>query len=208
MQDLDRALADLVTIRAQLARQTTFRGFGAAALAITACLAFATSLAQSAWPNQLAAEPAVYFGVWIATAVVAATLIGVEALRRAHRLHAGLADAMVAQAIEGFLPAGGTGVCLGLVLAGCAPDQLWMLPGLWQILVGLGLFASVRILPQGAVLGAVWYLMAGFAVLVMTSTTHSLSPWSMGIPFAIGQGILAWVMYRHGSGQGGHDGDL
>ena len=94
---------------------------------------------------------------------------------------------MIHQAIEQFLPAGVAGVLLAVMLWKFAPETLWMLPGLWQLLVSLGIFASVRSLPRSVALGGAWYFVAGFAVLLLASQTHALSPWTMGLPFVIGQ---------------------
>ena len=55
-----------------------------------------------------------------------------------------------------------------------------MLPGLWQILVSLGIFASVRSLPRSVALAAAWYFVAGFAVLLIGEPAHALSPWTDG----------------------------
>ncbi len=55
---------------------------------------------------------------------------------------------MIYQAIEQFLPAGIAGMVLAGVLWRFAPETLWMLPGLWQVLVSLGIFASMRSLPR------------------------------------------------------------
>jgi hypothetical protein len=76
-----------------------------------------------------------------------------------------------------------------------APETLWMLPGLWQVLVSLGVFASVRLLPRTIALGGAWYFLSGFTVLVIASQSHALSPWTMGLPFAIGQLLLAALLY-------------
>ena len=204
MHDLDKALADIVAIRSQIARGTAFRGFGSATLVCTGLLALVTAGAQALWLGEPNARPMLFFGLWIATAVAASGMIGVEMIGRSRRLHSGLADAMVWNAIEGFLPAAGAGACLGLVLARFAPDQIWMLPGLWQILVGLGLFASARILPRAVQGAGAWYLLAGLVGLAIASENHGLSPWLMGLPFAVGQGWLAAIMH----GAGGGDGDL
>ena len=141
MQDLDKALADIVAIRSQIARDTAFRGLGAATVAGTGGLSLACAVGQALWLGDPSARPALFFGLWIGAALVAFALIGVEAVRRSRRLHSGLADAMVWNAIEVFMPAAGTGACLALVIARFAPEEVWMLPGLWQVLVGLGLFA-------------------------------------------------------------------
>jgi hypothetical protein len=205
--DLDKALADIVAIRMQIARDTAFRGLGTATLAATGGLALVVAGAQALLLDDPTARPILFFGLWIGAAVTACALIGFEAVRRSRQVHSGLADAMVFSAIEGFLPAGGAGLCLGLVFARFAPDQLWMLPGLWQVLVGLGLFASVRVLPRPVPLVGAWYLLAGLTVLALASETRHLSPWLMGLPFAVGQGLMALIIHRH-AGHGDADADL
>lgn len=204
MRDLDKALADIVAIRSQIARDTAFRGFGAATIAATGGLALAVAVGQALWLTAPDARPGLFFGLWIAAALLAFALIGIEAARRTRRLHSGIADAMVWNAIEVFLPAAGAGACLALVIARFAPDAIWMLPGLWQVLVGLGLFASARILPRAVQGVGAWYLMAGLVVLAMSGASHALSPWSMGLPFLIGQAWLAVIVHRGG----GSDGEL
>ncbi|MFC7663353.1 MULTISPECIES: hypothetical protein [Methylorubrum] len=206
MQDLDRALADIVAIRMQIARDTAFRGLGTATLAATGGLALAVAAGQSLFLDDPTGRPVAFFGLWIAAAIAACGLIGFEAVRRSRQVHSGFADAMVFNAIEGFLPAGGAGLCLGLVFARFVPEGLWMLPGLWQVLVGLGLFASIRILPRPMQLVGAWYLLAGLAVLALASETHHLSPWLMGLPFAVGQGGLAVIVHcQPGQNEGGID---
>ena len=70
-----------------------------------------------------------------------------------------------------------------------------MLPGLWQLLVSLGVFASARSLPRTVALAGAWYFVAGFATLLLASSTHALSPWTMGLPFAVGQLFMAAILY-------------
>ena len=102
---------------------------------------------------------------------------------------------MIHQAVEQFLPAGIAGLLLAVVLWKFAPETLWTLPGLWQVLVSLGVFASVRSLPRSVALAGAWYFVAGFIVLVLASQSHALSPWTMGLPFAIGQSLMAAILY-------------
>lgn len=198
MHDLDRALADIVAIRSQIARDTAFRGLGAATIAATGLVALVVACLQAVWLGDLSGRPLQFFALWVGAALLAFALVGIETVRRSRRLHSGLADAMIWSAIEVFLPTAGAGACLGLVVARFAPEALWMLPGLWQVLMGLGLFASARILPRRVQVVAAWYLLAGLAGLALASTTHALSPWLMGVPFMVGQSWLAVILHRAG----------
>jgi hypothetical protein len=46
----------------------------------------------------------------------------------------------------------------------------------------------------------VWYLAAGLFCLAAASTTRTPSPWAMGIPFGVGQLLVAAVL-RFGYGE-------
>lgn len=194
MSDLDKALADIVEIKSRLAQSSEFLGLGPAALASSGVLAFAVAALQSVLPG--AADPMAYFAGWVLTAIVAVALIGAEMLRRAQRHHAGLADQMIREAVLNFVPAGVAGAALLAFFARFAPEQLWLVPGLWLILVSLGVFAAARSLPRAIALAGAWYLLSGFTVLLFAAGDHSLSPWHMGLPFAIGQLLVAGVVHR------------
>jgi hypothetical protein len=194
MRDLDKALADIGLIRGQIAAGTAFLGYGPAAIAASGGFALLTILGQHVWLDDPNGHPTVFFATWIATACASAGLVWVEMRARSRRHHHGLADAMLHQAVEQFLPAVAAGIALALMLWRCAPEVLWMLPGLWQVLVALGVFASIRTLPRGVVLGGAWYFVAGFGSLLLASESHALSPWTMGMPFVIGQFLIAALL--------------
>jgi len=195
MQDLDKALADIITIRSQLAAGTAFRGYGPAAIAATGGVALATAVLQFFLLEDPTGNPLVFFLGWAAAAALSGAMIWFEMRARSRRHHSGLADAMIHQAVEQFLPAGIAGVLLALMLPKFAPETLWLLPGLWQVLMGIGVFASVRSLPRSVALAGAWYFIAGFAVLLLASQSHALSPWMMGLPFVIGQSLMAAILY-------------
>lgn len=195
MRDLDKALADIIAIRSQIAAGTAFRGYGPVTVAATGGVALLTAILQYVWLDDPTGHPLTFFLGWTVAALLSAGLIWVEMLARSRRHHSGLADAMVYQAVEQFLPAGVAGVLLALLLGKFAPEALWMLPGFWQVLVSLGVFASVRSLPRSVALAGAWYFVSGFAVLLLASQSHALSPWTMGLPFAAGQLVLAAILY-------------
>jgi hypothetical protein len=195
MHDLEKALADIFAIRSQIAAGTAFRGYGPATVAATGGVALATAVLQFLWLDGPTDRPIAFFAGWAAAALLSAALIWIEMQARSRRHHSGLADAMVQQAIGQFLPAGVAGVLLAILLWKFAPETLWMLPGLWQVLVSLGVFASVRWLPRSIALAGAWYFLSGFTVVVIASQSHTLSPWTMGLPFAVGQLLMAALLY-------------
>jgi hypothetical protein len=101
---------------------------------------------------------------------------------------------MVQSAVEQFLPALMVGSLLTVVLLRVAPQECWMLPGLWQLIFSLGVFASCRFLPRQMFAVGVWYLAAGLFCLAAGGATRALSPWLMGIPFGAGQLMIAAVL--------------
>lgn len=202
MRDLDKALADILAIRSQLAAGTAFQGYGPGAVAATGLLALAaTGLQQMRLEG--AAEPLSFFAFWIAVAVGAAAIVGTEMVARTWRQHSGLADELLRHAAEQMLPAGAVGALLLVVLWRFAPDEVWLLPGLWQIFVGLGIFASLRILPRSIALAGAHYVFAGLVVLALSAQTRSLSPLTMGVPFALGQFLVAAIL--HFASEADHD---
>ncbi len=195
MRDLDKALADILAIHNHIAAGTAFRAYGPAAVAATAGLAALTTGLQLVFLDDVDATPVLFVGGWLATALLAAAIIGIEMRARSHRHHSGLADAMIYQAVEQMLPSGIAGVALAAAMLRFAPETLWMLPGLWQLLMGLAVFASARSLPSTVRLGGAWYFVAGVGVLMFASRTHALSPLLMGAPFVIGQSLMAAILY-------------
>lgn len=193
MRDLERALTDIRAMRSQIARGTEFRGYGPAAFAASGVLAVAAALLQSHWLDNPAAEPLAYLGLWIGTALASAVLIGIDVVTRSRRVHSGIADEMIQSAVEQLLPAAVAGVLLTVVLARFAPQALWMLPGLWQIMLSLGVFAACRMLPAPLLSVGVWYLATGLTCLAFANGPQAFSPWAMGLPFGIGQ-LLAAVL--------------
>ncbi len=196
MRDLDRALADITAIRSQIAQGALFCGYGPVTVAATGVLAVIAGVMQAFWLPAPMAQVVPYLVLWIATAAVSVILIGIEMVARTRRIHSGLADEMLRAATEQFIPAGVAGTLLTFVLYRFAPQNLWMLPGLWQIVYSLGLFASCRLLPRPMFAAAVWYLTTGLACLAFANGTHAFSPWAMALPYGVGQLFIAGVLYR------------
>jgi len=197
MQDLHQAMSEIHSIRVQVARGTEFRGYGPASIAFSGILALAVAAAQSLWMIDHEHDFARYLAVWMCTAAVAVALTGIQTLVRARRVHSGFAREMIGSAAEQFVPAVVVGILLTAVLMRTAPQDTWMLPGLWQLMFSLGVFASCRFLPRQMFIVGVWYLAAGLYCLASGGPDRPLSPWAMGIPFGIGQ-LLVSAVLRYG----------
>jgi hypothetical protein len=193
MPDVREALSEIRSIRGHMARYTEFRGYGPVTLAGTGILAIVLAALQKLWAVDLEHEPARFLAMWIAAAAVSLTFIGIETITRARRIHPALAMQMLHAALEQFLPAIVAGILLTAVVARAAPQSLWMLPGLWQMLFSLGVFASCRFLPRATFSVGVWYLATGMACLAIGPDALA-SPWEMGIPFGIGHLMVAGVL--------------
>jgi predicted benzoate:H+ symporter BenE len=192
MTDLNQALVDIRSIRRQVAHATEFRGYGPLTLSATAVFALLAGAAQSRWLPEPASRPAQYVALWLITGVVCAALIVTQMLTRAERLHSGMADEMIRVAVAQFLPAGVAGLVLPFVLLRVPREVFWMLPGLWQIVFSLGVFASCRSLPRPMLIAGVWFLLTGL-VCVSLGGARALAPAMMSVPYALGMGFVAVV---------------
>jgi hypothetical protein len=199
MRDLDKALADITAMRSQMARGAEFQGYGPVTVAATGVLALIAGGAQAVWLPDPAADVLSTIALWVATAAVSVVLIGIEMVARSRRIHSGLADEMIHAATEQFIPAGVAGALITVVLYRFAPETLWMLPGLWQIVFSLGFFASCRSLPRPMFAVGVWYLATGLATLAFANGVQAFSPWAMAVPFGVGQLLMAGILYRSGA---------
>ena len=70
-----------------------------------------------------------------------------------------------------------------------------MLPGLWSLIFGLGVFASYRLLPQQVFWIGLYYFFCGTVCLLWGRGDQAFAPWQMGISFGGGQLLTAVVLY-------------
>jgi len=201
MSDLHKALGDISSIRKQLANTTEFRGYGPATLAATSGFAALAAVAQAYWVPDPVHHLAAYLAVWVATAIVCASLTGVQMYTRTRRMHSGLSDEMLRMAVVQFLPSAGAGLLLTSVLVYFVPAVSWMLPGLWQVIFSIGIFSSCRFLPRAMSAAGAWYLATGLGCLSLAGS-RALSPWTMGAAYGVGQLLVAGVLFLNAEGEG------
>jgi hypothetical protein len=177
-----------------------FRGYGPATIGATGLLAVAVAALQLWLVPDPASQPFAYVALWIVTAAMSLAMIGYETVTRSRRIHSDLADDMIRAAIGQFMPTLIAGALVTAVLLRFAPQTTWMLPGFWQVLLGLGVFASCRSLPPAMMLVGGWYLATGLLCLAFASGDQAFSPWAMGVPLGFGQLLSAAVIHSVGGG--------
>ena len=193
MNELNRALGDISSIRRQMARSTEFRGYGPATLTATGLIAVLAAGIQAMLLPDPAVHISAYLSIWISTAGLSAALTGIQMYTRTRRMHSGMSQEMMYMAVEQFLPSVGAGLLITLVLVRYVPSALWMIPGIWQVIFSLGVFSSCRFLPRPMLAAGAWYLLTGL-VCISLGGNRALSPWAMGIPYGAGQLLVAAIL--------------
>lgn len=198
--ELRDALTQIAEIRQQMAKADVFRGFRSAPVAVSGLLALAAAVAQP----YVVADPAThifaYLELWTGMAMLSVVAVAVEMGVRMYLTEDWAHLEPTRLTVEQFIPAVVAGLLVTMVIVGFLPQQVAMLPGLWQILFSLGIFSIARLLPRPIFAVATFYLGTGVLLLALSTGGVPLSPWSMGVPFAVGQlaaaGILYWTLER------------
>ena len=193
--ELHEALTQIGEIRRQIARTEVFRGYRAVPVAFSGLLAIAAGAAQHLWIPEPTQNVGAYLTLWVSAAALGALAAGAEMAFRARRSPAAWQRRITWLAVEQFIPCLIAGGAVTAALAANAPDGLRLLPGLWQVLFSLGVFASCRLLPRATFGVAVFYLATGTACLAMARGDSALSPWAMALPFGSGQLLAAAILY-------------
>lgn len=198
--ELHEALQQISDIRQQMARSEVFRGYRSLTVGFSGVLALFAAAFQSLWVASPATDLNRYLALWVGVALISASIAGVELFLRAKYAGAGLARDMTRLAVEQFLPCLVAGALMTACIYRSAPDVAWMLPGLWSLLFGMGIFASSRLLPSSVVWAAWYYVICGCCCLRWGQGEHAFSPWQMATAFGGGQvlcaAILCWTLER------------
>jgi hypothetical protein len=197
--ELRDALMQIAEIRRTMERAEVFRGYRAGPVAFSGLLAFGAAAVQPLVAPEPTRQVGAYLALWIAAATLSAVAAG------AGMVVAGAAASpwrrrITWLAVEQFVPCLVAGGLVTAVLVRAEPEALGWLPGLWQVLFSLGVFASCRLLPRATFAVAVFYLATGVTTLAAARGDSALAPWAMGLPFGFGQllaaGILYWTLER------------
>lgn len=193
--ELRDALDQITTIRSQLAATEHLKSLRAIPVAISGVLAIVAAVVQTIWLEAPLDYPRRYLMIWCGAALISGVLASVVVARRTLRCPGELSAANAWQAVRQFAPSLVVGAIVTWFIVAREPHLLWLLPGLWQLLFGLGNLAAHRLLPTPAFFVGVTFIATGTCCLWFGHA--ALDPWAMGLPFAAGQLALAAILWWH-----------
>jgi len=188
---LEKALAQLSEIHAQVLKTEVFRGYRAVTMLLTAAIAVVAGWYGSAVLQPSTAEEFTVF--WVGVAVCCAGICLVDMYWRSVRMGSRSLTWRTILVVAQSLPALLVGAVVTWVILARSGSE-FLLPGLWSMIFALGIWSARPYLPQAVGLVALFYLLAGAWLLVTTDATVPGS-WGMGLTFGIGQTALAVVLY-------------
>lgn len=190
---LTDAFDQIALIRQQVARVEMFRGYRAGTTAFSGVIAVFASHLTANMEVGRGISGGEYLLIWCAAAGVCLGVLALDITLRQWREPSTLQRDLAWSAVEHFVPSLAAGLLLTLVLFRFAYETVWMLPGLWMILFGLGIHASRRLLPRFSGLIAGYYMASGLFVLSLREWA-AFNPWTMGAVFGLGQFMAAGLL--------------
>lgn len=189
--NLVEALERINEIHGHLAKGEIYRGFRPLPIAIAGCGGLLAAWMQPMWVNAGDAQAFVYY--WMAAAACCAVLAGPLLPFQIWRQNA--FDRRRTLRVWGqFAPCLAAGGFVGMAIAKALPEAVGLLPGLWSVIFGLGVFSSRPFLPRATGWIALYYLMAG-TWMMLHPQSDSSPAWPLAITFAVGQMVGGIVLY-------------
>jgi hypothetical protein len=206
--EIERALSQISEIHQHLTRGEVCRDWRAGPIAASGLVALAAAALQTrlVGPHPAPdATPVGYIAYWTAVAAVAALVGGGGVLVQYLREPSPYARRRTRIVTGQLSPCLAAGAIVTAALPAWDPRALALLPGLWAICFGLGVFASRPYLPRMIGYVALYYVAASGVLLTLARSGASLTPWAMGLTFGLGQlasgFVLYWNLERNGHGK-------
>ena len=190
---VSRALEQIEAIHEQLAKGEVYRGWRPVPVAVSGVI----GLVAAAWQSFAGrpVEPWSFTAYWLGVATLSLA-IGCAEIVWHYFAHAVATDRRRTQQVFGqFLPALVAGAIMTGALVRLSPALATLLPGLWALFFGVGIFAARPYLPAASVWVALYFWTAGLVLLWIAGGVDTLSPWAVGGTFGIGQLLGALALY-------------
>jgi hypothetical protein len=190
---VSRALEQIAEIHQQLAKGEVYRGYRPVPVA---CSGVAGLVAAAVQPRSLGwSDPVGFVVYWTSVAIICALIASSEIAHNYVVRESSTERRRTRRVTAQILPPLAAGAIVSGTFVRLNPDLVTALPGLWALFFGLGIFASRPYLPRASGWVALFYFVAGAALLWLSPTAASHSPWSVGGTFGAGQLLAAFVLY-------------
>ena len=195
MPRLAEAMQSLSEIHAHLARGEVYQGITARPVLLSGILGLVAASIQNQLLPEVDARLFIYYWLTVAAACavagiapVAFTYLTVDdsLARRRTRIVAGQ-----------FIPCLIAGATVTLALLPVISQMVGLLPGIWSVLYGLGLFSTRPYLPRATGWVALYFVLVGSLLIALMPVASVPSPWIVALIFAGGQAGLASVLHRN-----------
>jgi hypothetical protein len=194
--DATRALDQIAEIHRQLAKGEVYRGYRSVPVATSGLIGVIAAWLQP--PALGDKDPIGYLVYWSVIAVTAALVGSSEILYNYLVKEDATGRRQTRRVVGQFLPSLVGGAAMSVCFAHLSGALVPLLPGLWAICFGIGIFASRPYLPRASGWIALFYYAAGFMLLwiARSPATHAaLTGWWVGGTFGAGQMLAAVVLW-------------
>lgn len=191
--DVGRALSQIAEIHQQIAKGELYRGYRSMPVAASGLIGIAAASLQ---PRDLALRDPVAFVLYWCVVAAVAGLVGVSEIAYNYVAREDEADRRRTRQVVGqFMPSVLGAAAISASFVHLSAGLVHLLPGLWSICFGIGVFASRPYLPRASGFVALFYYAAGVLLLWRARGPESLSGWWVGATFGVGQLLAALVLY-------------
>lgn len=190
---VSRALEQIAEIHQQLAKGEVYRGYRPLPMAGSGLMGI---LAAALQPRGLGwNDPIGFVLYWTGIAAISALIASSEIVHNYVVRESSTERRRTRRVTAQLLPALAAGAIISATFVHLSPALIAVLPGLWSLFFGLGIFASRPYLPRASGWVALYYFVAGIGLLWFSPTDVPHSPWSVGGTFGAGQLLAALVLY-------------
>ena len=192
--DLTNALDRIEEIHAQIAKGEVFRGYRPLPVAVAGAIGLLAGWLQ---PRLLASgdDGTAFLWYWLSVAVLNVLLIGGVLVAGYRRVPDSFSRRHTRRVVGQFVPCLAAGAAVSLALPALDPGLVRLLPGIWALLLGLGIFASRPYLARATGWVALFFLLAGSALLAFPTADLARLGVLHGAVFGVGLLAAAVVLY-------------
>ncbi|HET7217050.1 MAG TPA: hypothetical protein VFJ02_03345 [Vicinamibacterales bacterium] len=190
--ELDRALEQVAAIQDHIARSEVYRGYRSLPVAASGVIGLIAAWVQ---PRGLTYDPLSFVAYWAVIAMCAGFVGASETVYNYVVHDNALARRRTRRVVGQLLPSLLGGAIVTVCFVHLSAALVPLLPGLWAICFGIGIFASTPYLVRASGWVALYFYAMGVLLLWTARGPETLSPWSVGGTFGVGQLLTAAVLY-------------